>query len=363
VRPPFAFLDEITSPKDFTLADVKARFGGGEFLMRAWLKGHAGFLMNDRFAIEGEPIPVQITATQARPASPQIVQTPAGPVILPIAGAAGSDAALASVITQGFSQLGQLIQQSAQPRGHGLAGIEETLRLVTLVKALMGGGAGENALGMVTQIMGIMREAQPLTGENGKADAWSLLQTAVEKILPAIIERSGQTIALPPEIAAALPAAIPATAPAPAPAPVAPFSMAELAVKSQSSQPSTPLNGGTMPKPGSAAALYVAAYGPVLLQAARANQSTGEHAQTIIDALDMNPAAEIEFRALVARPDWLAEVGRLVPGAEAFPGWFNALARQVIAGLDAPPVEIDDGDGDDLTGDEGEGISEGLPPR
>jgi hypothetical protein len=107
----------------------------------------------------------------------------------------------------------------------------------------------------------------------------------------------------------------------------------------------------------------VAQYGPLFLSGARNNHPLDAYADMVLDTLEPDPTREAAFRAWIARPDWFPELMRALPGAGNFSQWFQALAQQILADLDAPPEDDTGGNEEGLSGDDDEGISEGLSPR
>lgn len=354
VRPPFAFLEQMGGAH-FDLADIKARFGGGEFMIRAWQKGVNGFLVNERFSIEGDPIVVKTLP----PAAPMVMQSgPGMPSVITLP-AQGGDAvmALASMFTQAIDRLGAMIVQNQRPQ-HGM---REALELLTIAKAIVAPqGAVSDPLGMLTQVMGIMREAQPLLGEGGRADGFTILQTAVEKVLPAIIARlpvNAPPVALPePGFEPAAPNPPMPTAHNP-PMPTGDYSLAEAAARASQgvaampSAPAMPIPGGGG-QPNIFVSQVIGTYVPMFVQAASIGAAPGTYADNVVDMLDAQPAAEPAVRAFLARPDWVDELARYAPAVMQHRAWFLQLGREVIDILDTPAEG--EGANDGIAGAEGE---------
>lgn len=349
IRPPFAFLFATTAAQ-FAIEDVQARYGGGDYFVKAWQRGVSGSLVNERFAIEGEPI-VQ------RPAPVAIANpTPGAPPIMMLPGGQGDAiSALAGMFTSAIDRLAATLQ-AAQPRGRDL---KETLELLTIAKSLAApASAAPDVLGLLSNVMGIMREAQPITGEGGKADVWSLMQSAVDKVLPAIIERTAllpATPALPGPTAPAFPGLPRGVVPAPL-APSAPGSLAEAArLASENAPQAAPGAPGAMIAPAPAAQAVrtdpavtatLGAYAAMFVQAAMIGADPADYAANVVDMIDANPQAEPAVRAFLARPDWIEELSRQAPAVAPHRAWFARLGADVLSQLDAPaepPADEEEG--------------------
>lgn len=346
VRPPFAFLFATTAGQ-FDVEDVSARYGGGDFFVRAWQRGVSGSLVNERFAIEGDP-----RHPYTAPAAPNQAAAPGAPIFYP----SGNNDAVA--------QLGAMFQNSMQQIAQLVAGsqrkertLEETLQLFAMFKSISGGG---DQLGMLKEIMGIMREAQPLTGEDGRADAWSVLQTAAEKILPAIMQASGANRQAPPQLLGPTGAPINPSLVSGAPlnAPGAPPVATTIGDAVRFSDPSA----GAPRPPTQAPGVNMSSIPPqlglfigALVNAARINAQPGEYAQYLMDQIEATPRIEPAVRAYLNAPDWFAQLVAANPEARGFEPWFTTLRAEVMGALDAPP-DGDEND-DELTPGEGDGIS------
>ncbi|MGH7886257.1 MAG: hypothetical protein ACREPG_00200 [Candidatus Binatia bacterium] len=330
VRPPFAFLEQM-SGEHFDLPDIKARFGGGEFLIRAWQKGVTGFLVNERFAIEGEPIVARTTTPAVPIAIPSTV--PGAPPIFMVPGQ-GGDAitALAGMFTQAIDRLGTMLVQQQKPQG-----MRETLELLTVAKALaVPPQQGGDVLGMLTQVMGIMREANPVVGENGRADGWSLMQTAIDKVLPEIVKRL--PLNAPPQIIGPYdPTLLPQPQPRPQPQP---GSLAEAAALASASLAPLPINSpqsGVAPvKLDAPVTATLSVYVPMLAQAAAIGADPGDYAVNIVDMIDALEGAEPTVRTFFAEPGWFAQLAASAPLAAPHGDWFARLRDEILAILDAP---------------------------
>lgn len=328
-RPPFAFLFATTAGQ-FAVEDVQARYGGGDYFVKAWQRGIAGSLINERFAIEGEPI-IQRPMQQPAP----IPSAPGMPQIYALPGQGNDTAAIVNTILAGFQQMTQALVQ--QPPRQGM---REALELLTIAKAIVAPGGGQNSseiLGVLSQVMGIMRESQPLVGEGGKADGWSLMQTAIEKVLPAIIER--------------LPVNMPAALAAPDPSPRLPpgnnpFGAVPASLPGSLAEAATAAAAGNSPAPINAApgaksvhpmiTTVIGAYVPMFVQAASIGAEPGTYAENIVDMIDANPATEPIVRAFLARADWIDTLASQAPAVGVHRDWFSLLGREVLATLDAP---------------------------
>jgi hypothetical protein len=333
VRPPFAFLYGTTAAQ-FDIEDVQARYGGGDYFMRAWQRGVSGALVNEHFSIEGEPrvptpAPVPVNGAQ-------------GPTFLTLPGQPGQGDAISALGQMMRDTVREIAQLVVRPQGNS---IEETLRLVSLVKALSNEG---NQLGTIKEIMGIIREAQPLTGEGGQADAWSVFQTVAEKIAPVLVSAAVQR-------GPQLPAPAPAAQPAPPaallrPMPGAPTTLAEAAAQAANA-PHAP---APAPAPGGNGAELPPAVRAMLepfINAARLNADPGVYAQLILDQLDGAPQYEDAIRTFLMAPDWLDKLGRADARVAGLAPWFTRLHGELLGALDSAGEE-------DLTGAEGGGISD-----
>jgi hypothetical protein len=310
IRPPFAFLDEMTAG-EFDIALVKERYGGGEFLVRVWQRGVAGFKINQRFSIEGQPR----IADTAPPAAMQLPPiTPGGqPIIVPQGDSGMAMAHMMRTMQEGFAQMAGAIQSSQ--RG---GGIEETLRLVALVKQVIGAPSG-NPLELMKDVIGIVREAQPLTGEGGKADGWSLLQSLAERVLPAIIERSAGAVPVHPEMIEG-PTPMPSAVPVPPPI----FT------------PTPPQPNPTEHKPmqsNNAPASIQQAFAFLAGQAA-SGADPATYAQLVLDS-----AEDATIAAFINRPDWFAQVCAVAPQAQMQREWWERLRALLHEALTNPPED------------------------
>lgn len=340
VRPPFAFLFATTAG-EFAVEDVQARYGGGDYFVKAWQRGISGSLVNERFAIEGEPIvrsaaPVPLAAPA--PGSPQFLMMPGQ----------GGDAiaALGAMFTQSMDRLAQVIAGQQRPE----RSMKETLELLTVAKALAApAGPTSDPLAMLSQLMGIMRDTEGMrVGGDGKADGFTILQSAVEKVLPAIIQRlpvGGASAALP----APGPEGEPIEAPGPSRAAARPIarpaskSLAELAAEASAGVPPIapviPINPqfvGGVPMSDPKIAAIIGAYSQMFIQAASIGAEPGAYAENIVDMVDATPDAEPAVRAFFARADWFEELARYAPGVVPHRDWFAQLGREVIETLNAP---------------------------
>jgi hypothetical protein len=323
IRPPFAFLEETTAG-EFDIADVKARYGGGEFLVRVWQRGVPGFKISQRFSIEGAAI-VAPSAPPAPPVTVPGVAPGSPPIIVPQGDNGAAIAAIARVMQDGFAQQSALIAQALNNRGHGGSGMQETLQLLTVAKSLFAGGAGGDQLKLVSDVLGIMREAQPLTGEGGKADGWSLLQSLAERVLPAIIERSGAPALTAPADPDDFAHLAPPT-PHPAGAPFAPQPAPWGSVPQQPAPQPNP-GGDPMLTRIQAAMVFLAA------QAAKGAEPDA-YAQLALDSAD-----DATLLAFVHQPDWFERVCKLAPQAATQRAWWERLRAMLIEALAAPPDE------------------------
>lgn len=345
VRPPFAFLEQMAGAH-FDLSDIKARYGGGEFLIRAWQKGVSGFLVNERFSIEGEPIiavtraPAPVAIQSSVPGAPPIYMMPGQQ------GGADAITALATMFTQAIDRLGAMIVQQRPQNG-----MREALETLTIAKAIVAPAQSSNdVLGMLSQVMGIMREAQPLAGEGGKADGWSIMQTAVEKVLPEIVRR------LPANPAPAMlanPHAGPTPAPflPPSPTPMSaptPGSMAEAAAAAIPAGPASVLatapfyphviQGGAMSFNPVVMATF-GVYAPMLTQAAMIGADPGDYAANIVDMIDATEGGEAAVREFLARSDWFDALARVSPAVTPYRAWFVSLGAEIFSLLNEPAAE------------------------
>jgi hypothetical protein len=342
VRPPFAFLFATTAG-EFAVEDVQARYGGGDYFVKAWQRGISGSLVNERFAIEGEPIvrsiaPVPLAAP-ALPGSPQFLMMPGQ----------GGDAiaALGAMFTQSMDRLAQVIAGQQRPE----RSMKETLELLTVAKALAApAGPAGDPLAMLTQLMGIMRDSEGLRGGDGKADGFTILQTAVEKVLPAIIQRL-PLAAAPTMLPAPGPEGEPIGSPGLSQGHARPFarpaskSLAELAAEASagviapSIAPVIPINPqltGGVPMSDPKIAAIIGAYSQMFIQAATIGAEPGAYAENIVDMVDATPDAEPAVRAFFSRADWFEELSRYAPGVIPHREWFAQLGREVLDTLDAP---------------------------
>jgi hypothetical protein len=343
IRPPFAFLFATTAGQ-FSIEDVQARYGGGDFFIKAWQRGVHGSLVNERVAIEGEPILARnpVPAPGAHPMS-TIASVPGAPQLYMMPGQGGDAiAALGAMFTQSMDRLAQVIAGQQRPE----RGMKETLELLTVAKALAAPAAGpaSDPLAMLSQLMGIMRDTEGFRGGgDGKADGFTILQSAVEKVLPAIIQRL--PLATP---GAMLPAPGPDDAPIGAPEPrnipARPKSLAELAAEASAGVvaapvaptiPFTPQPGG-IPMSDPRIAAMIGNYSQMFIQAASIGAEPGGYADNIVDMVDAQPDSEPVIRAFFARADWFEELARYAPGVRPFRDWFAQLGREVIEALDAP---------------------------
>jgi hypothetical protein len=323
IRPPFAFLQEL-SAGDFNIADVQARYGGGEFLVRVWQKGIPGFKINQRFAIEGEP---RTVTPPAPPQAPPTMYQPspgAAPIILPPGDNGQMIATMMRAMQDGFAQMARAMQ--ARQGG----GIEETLRLVALVKQVVGGPAGGDPMGMLKDVLGIVREVQPLTGEGGKADGWSLLQSLAERVLPAIIERSagGAIQATPTPVEDEFAFLNP-------PAPLAPATPGPQAFTPTPTPMHNPQPASAPPPQPKAEPMTPEAQFRNAIQFLSAMAATGADPDAYA-AMALDAADDETLSAFVNRPDWFAVVCSLAPSAANQSAWWTKLRELILQALNEP---------------------------
>jgi hypothetical protein len=323
IRPPFAFLEETTAG-EFDIADVKARYGGGEFLVRVWQRGVPGFKISQRFSIEG----ATLIAPNAPPAPPVTVPgaTPgAAPIILPHGDNSAAFAAIARVMQDGFAQQSALLAQALNNRSHG-GGMQETLQLLTVAKNLFASNGGGDQLKMIGEVLGIVREVQPLTGEGGKADGWSLLQSLAEKVLPAIIERSAgaavPALAAPNDAGEFAPASPPA---------VDPYAFVPPPAYNRGPQPQP--QPQAQPNPAGDPMLTRIQIAMTFLAAQAAKGAEPDaYAQLALDSAD-----DATLLTFIHQPDWFERVCKLAPQAATQRAWWDRLRALLIEALASEP--------------------------
>jgi hypothetical protein len=318
-KPPFAFLEETTAGA-FDIADVKARFGGGEFLVRVWQRGIPGFKINQRVSIEGSPI-----IATAPPAPVVTIQSSMGAPLSAVQGDAAGIAAIARVMQEGFAQQAQLIAAALNARQGG--GMHDTLQLLTVAKNLFTNGGGSDQLKMFSDVIGMVRDVQPLTGEGGKADGWSLLQSLAEKVLPAIIERSaGAQTALPAPGDAGDFSHLAPPMPHPSGAPFVP---------QPQPQPQPQPNPGVDPM-----TLRIQAALVFLATQAAKGSDPEAYAQLALDSAD-----DATLLAFIHQPDWFERICKLAPQAATQRAWWDRLRQLLIEALSEPAGDEPDAEG------------------
>jgi len=329
IRPPFAFLEETTAG-EFDIADVKARYGGGEFLVRVWQRGVPGFKISQRFSIEGAAITVP-SAPSAPPVTLPGVAPGSAPIIVPQGDSGAAFAAIARVMQEGFAQQSALLAQALNGRAHG-GGMADTLQLLTVAKSLFTNNGGGDQLKMIGEVLGIMREAQPLTGEGGKADGWSLLQSLAERVLPAIIERSAGVAA--PALPAPADAGDFANMAPPVPA-VDPYAFVTPPIYNRGPQPQA--QPAPQPNPGvdPMTARIQMAMTFLATQAAKGAEPDA-YAQMALDSAD-----DATLLTFIHQPDWFERVCKLAPQAATQRAWWDRLRALLIEALANEP----EGDG------------------
>jgi len=337
IRPPFAFLYSTTA-KEFTIEEVQARYGGGEFFLRAWQRGMSGALINERFSIEGEPrTPVAVAPpTPSAPGAPQFFTLPAS--------GGGNDAimALGNMMQRSMQQIAEIVA-SSRPQNN----MREMIEAFTLFKSLS--GDGNNPMAVLRDVMGVVKEVQPLTGEGGKADGWSLLQSLVEKVLPVIVERSAHAPPMLPNPQMQLPLAPHPQAHAPAGAAQNAGTIGDQVARATQA-PGAPAPSGNATVPP-----QIRGFLGMLVGVAKMGGDHEPYAQMVIDQIDASPALEEPIRLFLGEPSWFARITETQPDALQYEPWFQRLRLAVLDALNAP-AEPGDEEGD-LTAESGEGIS------
>ena len=298
-------------PNDFGNSSVQAfigsKFGPGTYRVRGWQKGVRGFTLNELVTIDGDSLP----------------KVPLG-----YSGASQSEAMVSTLLSglqQGFQRLGELIVQTRTPAKT----TSEMLQEMALMKQVFSDNTPRpDPLSMMTQVLGIVKELNPVVGESGKVDGMSVLYKAVESFAPAIGDALANRVVQQPAQLPAMP--FPPTMPA-IPNPAQPL-------------PNVAAGPGSGPGRLGMAITF-------LLPHAKADSDPSTYAGL---ALDNVP--ETELRALLEPADWFPKLTQLDPRVAGFQTWFTELREIIVASLNAP----EEPDSEPLTGANPSGISGGM---
>jgi hypothetical protein len=317
VRPggPEAFLGKWAAA-EFTLEDLKARYGGGTFRVRGYRprrEGESGpnnmrLFVNERVLIE-----------QAKDDLPSLAVTPRNdPDML---------GAIRLMIEANNENTRRILEAMAASRAAPIsedAILDKLAKYKTLFGGNDGGFSPDRMIGFLTSVVGAATGMKELVGDSAgkETNELDILGKAIDKFGEPIAEAIANFAGKP---RAALPAPTGATVRPPNTHP-AQSPQHHIQPQPQPQQPEEDVNiiFRTM----------VAGHLKTLCAKAAAQGDPVLYAELIVDEVP-----EDKLQELLGVPDWFDKLCAIEPNVRNYPAWFGELAGEVTAILQAPPED------------------------
>jgi hypothetical protein len=268
---------------EFDPETIKARFGGGTFIIKAYDVNNK-IRLKQFISIEGDPI-----IESNKPVSSVAAPAPTSDLT-----------SLLQVMQQGFEKM--LSAMTSQPKPKSTL---EFVQEITAMRELFAPAAP--AVSAADQFMNGIKMGADLAAMNGGGgdNAWALeaMRTFGRPIMEAVV--AGKT----------KPALSPAHRTLPAPG------AAKVEQPAASTQEENPVN------------LILKGYIAILGNAAAQNADVADYADEVLDTL--TPAQLPEVEAILRADDWQAQLARHSRAVNDYPVWFAALRNQIIEFIDA----------------------------